>query len=105
MLHSNPTVSSPSLDLDVPVLPEASPPGVLHQPVVHTPLAAVAHHGDLVVQSPDTVRVADGLTAPVVVEDSAAVVSEVCCLERNEVRREISQIWRLTSSPVATGAM
>ena len=82
MLHANPTVSGPSLDLDVPVLPEASPPGVLHQPVVHTPLVAVAHHGHLVVQSPDTVRVRDGLAAPGVVEDSAPVVSEVGGLDR-----------------------
>ena len=90
MLHANPTVSSPSLDLDVPILPEASPPGVLHQPVVHTPLVAVAHHGHLVVQSPDAVGVGDGLAAPVVVEDSTTVVSEVGDLERGAVRRDIS---------------
>ena len=77
MLHSNTTVPSSSLDLDVAALPEASPPAVLHQPVVDSPLTAVTHHGHLVVQSPDTVRVGDGLTASAVVEDSTAVVSEV----------------------------
>ena len=86
MLHSNATVSSSSLDLDVAVLPEASSPGVLHQPVVDPSLVAVAHHGHLVVQSPDTVRVRDGLATPVVVEDATAVVSEVGGLETGEVR-------------------
>ena len=82
MLHSNTTVPSSSLDLDVAALPEASPPAVLHQPVVNSPLTTVAHHGHLVVQSPDTVGVRDGLTAPAVVEDSTAVVSEVGGLGR-----------------------
>merc|ERR550539_1976411 len=34
----------PSLHLDVALVAPASPPGVLHQPVVHTVLSAVAHH-------------------------------------------------------------
>ena len=38
MLHPNAAVPGASLDLDVAVLPEASPPAVLHQPVVHSPL-------------------------------------------------------------------
>ena len=90
MLHSNAAVSSSSLDLDISLLPEASSPGVLHQPVVDSALVAVAHHGHLVVRSPDTVRVGDGLAAPVVVEDSTTVVSEVGGLERGAVRRDIS---------------
>ena len=90
MLHSNTTVSSSSLDLDVAALPKAHPPGVLHQPVVQASLVAVADHGHLVVQSPDTVGVGDGLAAPVVVEDSAAVVSEVGGLEWVWVSRDIT---------------
>ena len=38
MLHPNAAVPGASLDLDVAVLPEASPPAVLDQPVVHSPL-------------------------------------------------------------------
>ena len=100
MLHSNTTVSSSSLDLDVATLPEASPPAVLHQPVVQASLVAVADHGHLVVQSPDTVGVGDGLTAPTVVEDSTAVVSEVGGLEWVWVSRDVTT---LTTRPRCRG--
>ena len=77
VLHPNAAVPRPSLDPDVAALPEACPPGVLDQPVVLAALAAVAHHAHLVVESPDAVGVAHGLTTTGVVVDSTAVVTEV----------------------------
>ena len=44
VLHPNAAVPRPSLDPDVAALPEACPPGVLDQPVVHPVLSAVTNH-------------------------------------------------------------
>ena len=45
VLHPNAAVPRPSLDPDVAALPEARPPGVLDQPVVHSVfVGAVTNH-------------------------------------------------------------
>ena len=78
---SNPTVSGSSLDLEISILTKACSPRVLDQPVVHAPLSAISHNSDLVVEVVLTAGISRLVTAPSVVIDAMAVVSQVRRLE------------------------
>ena len=62
MLVSNTTVTSSSLDLHVSTHSPVGSPRVLDQPVVFASLISITNNSDLMVKSPDTVRVRYSLT-------------------------------------------